>query len=202
MPPPVLLGTYRPPASRDRTYCRFRKVWCRVTSWTDAPIPWPMGVPEGPGRVGRPSLVVTRDLERAIRTESALALKHHFGIQTTLAWRYRKWLGVEGHIKTPGSRHLQQEVSEKGAAGIKAKEWTDEELDRKAEAAKRCGTRPGERWSELRWTADQDALLGTDDDEVIGARIGRTAAAVRSRRQLKKVPRFRDRRFKSNISTR
>src|SRR4051812_42013005 len=141
--PPALLGSYRPPAVRvgGRAYCRFRKTWCRVTSWTDAPVPWPRGVPAGPGRKGFPGLIVTRALERAIRTESALALKHHFGVRTTLAWRYRKWAGVEGRRKTPGSRQLHQNVSEPGAAGIRAKDWTDEELDRKAEAARRCGTR-------------------------------------------------------------
>ena len=61
-----------------------------MTGWRDGPVIWPLGVREGPGRVGRPALIVTRALERAIRTESALALKHWFGVRTTLVWRWRK----------------------------------------------------------------------------------------------------------------
>ena len=121
-----------------------------VTSWTDAPIPWPRGLPEGKGPRGHPGLVVTRELERAIRTESAAALMHHFGIRDTLAWRWRTWAGVEGHTATEGSRRLQQEVSEKGAAGIKPKEWTDAELDAQSELAKRLGRRPPDRWAARR----------------------------------------------------
>jgi hypothetical protein len=177
-------------------YCHYRKMWCRVTSWTDAPVPWPRGVPEGPGRKGHPGLIVTRALERAIRTESAAALMHWFGVGVSLAWRYRQWLGVEGWTRTPGSRRLQHEVSAKGAAGVRAKKWTDEELDRKAAAAKRCGTRPGERWGELRWTPDQEALLWTAPDEEVAGRIGRTTQAVRCRRTRAGIRTLLDRRYR------
>ena len=39
----LLLGTYTSPAARlgARVYCRFRRTWCRVTSFTDTLIPWP-----------------------------------------------------------------------------------------------------------------------------------------------------------------
>jgi hypothetical protein len=73
-------------------------------------------------------------------------------------------------------------VSERGAAGVAAKDWTDEELDRKSEAAIRAGIRPGDRWKHQHWTPEQDALLGTDHDEVIAEKIGRTTIALRSRR--------------------
>jgi hypothetical protein len=153
-----------------------------VTGWTDAPLAWPLGVREGKGRVGRPALVVTPSLVKAIRTESGVALKHWFGVRTTLVWRWRKWLGVEGHTRAPGSRRLQHEVSERGAAGIKAKDWTDEELDRKSEVAKRAGIRPGDRWKDRHWTPEEDALLGTDHDRAVAGRIGRTRSAVTTRR--------------------
>jgi hypothetical protein len=95
----------------------------------------------------------------------------------------------------PGLLHTKSE--REGAAGVKAKDWTDGELDRKSEAAKRCDTRPPSRWVETGWTPEQDALLGTDDDDGIGARIGRTAEAVRSRRSDLGVETFRDRRFRA-----
>ena len=43
MPAPELLGTYKPPALRvgNRTACLYRDAECVVTSWSDAPIPWP-----------------------------------------------------------------------------------------------------------------------------------------------------------------
>ncbi len=44
------------------------------------------------------------------------------------------------------------------------------------------------------WTRRELALLGTDEDEVIAARIGRTATAVGTMRRKRKVPKFRDRR--------
>jgi hypothetical protein len=118
--PPPLLGTYTPPAVRkgDRVYCRYRRAWCRVTSWTDAPVPWPRGLPPEAG--GWPTVVVTRELERAIRTESASALAHHFGAHVALAWRWRKWLRT-GRAGTPGSRLAIGAASRMGAAARRAK---------------------------------------------------------------------------------
>src|SRR5204862_171301 len=80
-----------------------------------------------------------------------------------------------------------------GAADIRAKDWTDEELDRKSVIAKRAGIRPGDRWKDRRWTREQEALLGTDLDEVIAERIGRTTQAVRCRRTGRGIRTFRDR---------
>jgi hypothetical protein len=44
------------------------------------------------------------------------------------------------------------------------------------------------------WTAEELARLGTDHDEVIAARIGRTAGAVGQKRRSLKIRVFRDRR--------
>jgi hypothetical protein len=41
------------------------------------------------------------------------------------------------------------------------------------------------------WTAEQDALLGTDTDAAIGARVGKTWQAVASRRAKLRVPAHR-----------
>jgi hypothetical protein len=44
------------------------------------------------------------------------------------------------------------------------------------------------------WTDEELALLGTDHDEKIAARIERTPGAVMQKRAARKVPAFRDRR--------
>jgi hypothetical protein len=85
-------------------------------------------------------------------------------------------------------------VSELGAAGVAAKDWTNEDLDRKSEAAIRAGIRPGDRWKGQHWTPEQDALLGADHDEVIAETIRRTAVAVRCRRTRKGIKKYVDRR--------
>jgi hypothetical protein len=189
--PPVLLGTYNPPAVRvgALVYCRFRRAWCRVTSFTDAPISWPrVQVPKQRGGCG---LLVNAELQRAIRTESAAALMHWFGVRDTTAWRWRKWLKVDGWTATAGTRRLVKQTAKRGAAAIKAKEWTDEELDAKSETAKahQAHKRFGAgRWAETGWTAVERALLGTDTDEAIAAKIGRTRSAVRSRQSKAGIP--------------
>jgi hypothetical protein len=85
-------------------------------------------------------------------------------------------------------------VCELGAAGIAVKDWTDEELDRKAEAAQKVRVRPPPRWTFTGWTDEQRALLGTADDDVIGQQIGRTAGAVRCKRTRAGIWTFLDRR--------
>jgi hypothetical protein len=129
-------------------------------------------------------------MRRAIRTESAVALKYWFGMSTLVAWKLRVWAGVEGHTRTEGSRLLRQEVSDCGAAGMRAKEWTDAELGARAALAKRLGRRFPDRWAEDGWTAAEDARLGTDHDNVIARRIGRSESAVTSRRVKKKILAF------------
>jgi hypothetical protein len=44
------------------------------------------------------------------------------------------------------------------------------------------------------WTDEELALLGTDHDEVIAKKIGRTAGAVGQKRREQGVKLFRDRR--------
>jgi hypothetical protein len=44
------------------------------------------------------------------------------------------------------------------------------------------------------WTAEEPALLGADHDEVIAAKVGRTATAVEWKRGVLKIPPFVDRR--------
>jgi hypothetical protein len=144
--------------------------------------------------------LVNAELVLAIRTESAVALRYWFRVTVGVVWKWRQTIGVGGRATTPGSRKAIHAAALKGAEAVKVKEWTDEECDAKSEMAKR--KKPwkyfGPRWTLVsgEWIAEQRAHLGTDDDEVIAVRIGRTAEAVRCERTRAKIPKFRDRRRK------
>jgi hypothetical protein len=124
-----------------RSLVLFRDRECRVTSVSNAPIPWPRVQPVE--ELGGSDLWVCAELVKAIRTESASALKHHFGTSTTTVWAWRKEFGVGGRATTRGSKRAIRAAAKLGAA-VKAKRWTDEKLDQKA-TAKRLGLRPGPR---------------------------------------------------------
>jgi hypothetical protein len=74
---------------------------------------------------------------------------------------------------------------------MKSKEWSAEELDRKSKLSKRLGLKPTGRWAVGGWTDEQRALLGTDDDAVIAARVGRTKGAVAAKRAVLGIEAFR-----------
>jgi hypothetical protein len=77
----LLHGPYTPPGLRlgERASCLFRDGEVVVVGISAARISWPLcrrvGSPSG-----KPSLLVTEELERAIRCESAEALKHWWGV--------------------------------------------------------------------------------------------------------------------------
>jgi len=87
-----LLGKYKTPRFRYG-----RKVFCEVRGevticgLSDAPIPWPIGKR---GR-SRNSLVVYKDLEKAIRRESNQTVAYWWGITPQTVTKWRKALG--GH---------------------------------------------------------------------------------------------------------
>src|SRR5262245_55629584 len=88
-----LLGKYRTPRFRigQRVRCQVRGEMV-ITGMTDAPIPWPMGCRRGGG--GRHSLVVYKDLAKAVGRESNLAICHWWSVCPTAVWKWRKALGV------------------------------------------------------------------------------------------------------------
>lgn len=188
---PTLVFTYHPPQVRlgRRVWCRYRSAWCKVTSITDAKIPWPRVQPEG--QRGGSGLWVNATLERAIRSESAESLKHWFGVSQACVHDWRKWAGVDGWTKTPGSRRLHREASLAGADATRGRTLTTAECDRRSERAKaldliRHAREP--RWAGKGWTGEMDALLGTAPDAVLADRWGKTANAVRVRRRRLGIP--------------
>ncbi len=77
-----------------------------VDGITDAPVPWPFTRYRGAGvtRSPHPILILTGDLERAVRTESSLAVAHHWGVAKSTVYHWRKALGVDD---TEGSRRAR-----------------------------------------------------------------------------------------------
>lgn len=101
-----LLGTYHSPKVHvgQTAFCLYRDCNVVITSIIDAPIPWPRCRAKGPSGGGS-SLVVNEDLARAVRTESAIAIRHSFGVSKTAVNNWRRALGVK-QFETPGSRKL------------------------------------------------------------------------------------------------
>jgi hypothetical protein len=187
---PPLIGTYSAPAAKigEVVTCLYRDCDCTVTSLTDAPIPWPRVQPRQ--QRGGSGLWVNDELRRAIRTESADALKHWFGVSAGVVWKWRKAFGVGGHATTEGSKRAIRAAAQQGADAMKAKVWTAADRRAASRRAKRRGQKPTGRWAGREWTPDQLALLGTDHDNAIAKRIGRTTGAVTTKRTLRKVPAF------------
>jgi hypothetical protein len=102
----LLYGPYAVPKCRlgDKLLCEYRDREVTVKGITDALIQWPCS---RRGRGGIP--IVCGDLLRAIRTESVLAVAHHWGVSDGTVWRWRKALNVPP--MTNGSRRLRIEYA-------------------------------------------------------------------------------------------
>jgi hypothetical protein len=191
----LLFGPYRPPKFRagDRTVCLFRDCDVVVTSWTDAPISWPRC--RTLGTRSRPGLLVDEELARALRNESALAIRYWWGADPTTVWRWRKALGV-GPRDPEGSRRLCQAVAEAAAEKCRGKKLPPEQVERRRRTARELDLAQylPKGYHGPWWTVEETALLGTASDEDVARRIGRSADAVRCRRNRHGIPHPRDRR--------
>ena len=193
----LLFGPYAAPRLRkgDRAACLYKDCDVVVTGWTDARISWPRCRPLGVPR-SRPSLLVDEELARAVRHESAAALRHWWGVSELLVWKWRRALGVD-RVNCPGSQRLIRAASEEGAAQVRGQELPPEQVERRRQTALDLGLGrnllPGYNRGP-RWTRRELALLGTDDDEAVASKIGLTPKAVRVMRRRLKVPKYRDRR--------
>jgi hypothetical protein len=110
-----------------------------ITGSTDAPIPWPVAK----GGRGPHSLVVYKDLAKAVRRESEQAICHWFGVRTTTVWKWPKALGVG--IATEGTSRLHREAIEQNGASMRARgvlKARDPERCRKIAEASRGKPRP------------------------------------------------------------
>jgi hypothetical protein len=102
-----LLGKYRTPRFRigQRVLCQLRGRVV-ITGITDAPIPWPLCTC---GSGGRHSLVVYKDLAKAVRRESEQAICHWFGVCPSAVRKWRRALGVG--IVNEGTHRLFREYT-------------------------------------------------------------------------------------------
>ena len=133
---------------------------------------------------------------RTVRTESAAALKHWFGVAACTVQSWRRALGVEGRAGTEGSRRLIKAASEKGAAVIRGRPLTPEQIEQRRRSAiendlARFLTKGYHGpW----WTRKELALLGKLPDDEVARRVGRTLNAVRVMRYRRGIPSACDRR--------
>src|SRR3712207_3633587 len=131
----LLFGPYKAPPLRrgDRAFCLFRDCDVVVTSWTDAPIPWPRcRALDGPG--GGSGLLVDEELARVVRHEAAAAVRYWWGASEGAVWRWRRALGV-GRADPEGSRPLIQAAAETGAALTRGQKLPPEQVERRRQTA-------------------------------------------------------------------
>jgi hypothetical protein len=191
-----LLGApYTPPRVKrgDRAFCLLRDCDVVITRWTDARIPWPRCTV--PRRGGGSGLLIDEELARAIRTESAEAIKYWFGIGTHGVWNWRKAFEVK-HWGTPGSQRLQLDLIAKASAVTRGKKLPKAAVEERRGRATRLnlGRFLKHGYHGPRWTEEQLALLGTMCDEDVAARTGKSTSAVRQRRTRLGIRTFKDRR--------
>jgi hypothetical protein len=193
----LLGGPYRAPALRvgARATCLYRDCMVIITSWTDARISWPRCRPVDVAR-SHPTLLVDDELARAIRTESAAALRYWWGVGVKQVWRWRQCYSI-GRTRTPGSARLVQAAAQLGADAMKEREWTEEEREQRRRetiaSGRNANVKPGYNRGPL-WSAEQLALLGAIPDEEVAAQVGRTVGAVRAKRNLLGIVIAKDRR--------
>jgi len=185
----LLHGPYRPPKTRRdaKLFCEVRGT-VTVGGYHDGPIPWPR-VKKG----GRPCLILCGDLVRAVRSESRLAVAHHFGVAEETVWTWRKALGLPQY--TEGTRKLRSRVAKGWADSPNLNhgnpiEHTGERRAKVAAAWRRKGHGPAGPGARL-WAAEEDALLGTMPAKALAARLGRTVQAVHVRRSKLGIPPYR-----------
>jgi hypothetical protein len=131
---------------------------------------------------------VNATLERAIRTESALALAYWFGVSSKpVAW-WRRAFGVGGLVGTRGSREVRRKQP---LAGSVEPSRVMGGADRVARAPHVPAVPPEVSGRRRTWTDAELARLGTDLDEVVAEVLGRTAAAVTWQRCRRGIPPFR-----------
>lgn len=100
--PPLLGGPYHPPAVRIGDWIDDEiNGLVEVGGWTEGPISWPRRK-----KAGRASLILTDELARAVRNESAKSIMHHWGVGQVKVWQWRQALGV-GRV-TPGTTRILQ----------------------------------------------------------------------------------------------
>ncbi|HKI32353.1 MAG TPA: hypothetical protein VKA46_10830 [Gemmataceae bacterium] len=187
----LLFGPYlAPPLERgDRATCLYRDALVIITGWTAAPIPWPRCRALDNCKDGGSGLLVDEELARAVRHEAAAAVMHWWAASPTAVNNWRKALGVT-RTDNEGTARLIQAAAEKGAEEVKAREWTEEERERRRRntVENDLGRHLVTGYHGPLWTREDIALLGTVPDKEIARRTERTVEAVRQKREQLGIP--------------
>jgi hypothetical protein len=195
----LLHGPYNaPPLKRgDRATCLARDCDVIVTGWSAGCIQWPRCRALGT-HGGGSGLLVEEELARAVRCESALAIRHWWGVSVAVVWRWRKAMGVEGRAGTEGSRRLIQAAAAKGGAVLRGRPLTAEEVEQRRRTNRELDLARHlvKGYHGPRWTRKELALLGKLPDEEVARRTGRTLNAVRAVRARRNNASACDRRRK------
>jgi hypothetical protein len=140
-----------------------------------------------------PSLLVDDELARAIRHESAAAIRFWWGVSVGVVWRWRKALGV-GRMDNEGSARLMRAAAAMGGEAFGERGWTAQERERLRQVNARLGLAKNLVLGspELRWAAWEIALLGTVPDREVARRTGRSVDGVRRKRMKLGIPNPRD----------
>jgi hypothetical protein len=126
-----LLGTYKTPSFRYGRVVRCEvRGEVEVVGLHDAPIPWPVG------KKGRAkSLIVFKDLARAVRRESEIAVAYHWGVTGQTVGKWRQALGVE-RVTEGTSKRLSDHAQEPAVvAGLKKAQAKSGDPARRAKLA-------------------------------------------------------------------
>jgi hypothetical protein len=115
---------------------------------------------------------VAEELARAVRTESAAAIRDWWGVTVGVVWRWRKALGVVGRCGTEGSRRAIQAAAEAGAVVPRGRKLPPDQVQRRRRTAREKNLaqhlQPG--YHGVRWTEEEAALVGTAPDAQVAKR--------------------------------
>src|SRR5262245_33227515 len=171
----LLAGPFTAPRLRRgaRAFCLYRDAEVVITRWTDARITWPRCMVRRRG--GGSGLLVEEELARAIRTESAAAIKYWWGVSDHAVWKWRKALGVN-RLSNPGTVRLMVAASMKGADAVRGVSLPPYVVEERRKRAKRLNLgrflKPGHHGP--LWTKEHLAMLGKRPDEELAKLFGRT----------------------------
>ena len=141
-------------------------------------------------------MLVNEELVRAIKTESAAALMHHFGVGVSTVWLWRKAFGV-GQWGTPGSKRLLEVTTAKANDAVRGKSLSKKAVrDRRRRAeeldlVQHLRSYQARKRAERPWTEDLVALLGAMPDTRLAAKLGRTRDEVHKERVRRGILRYR-----------
>lgn len=115
--PELIGGPYKRPehAKLGERVRDTRLGFVQVHSFSQAPIPWPMQCKGG----GTPCPILIGDLIEAVKTESAAAICHHFGVSRDTVKRWRKELNVQR--MNAGTKQLWSDKTEERLGEHRAK---------------------------------------------------------------------------------